>query len=215
MKFLPLFPLSIVAFPGEQVNLHIFEPRYKQLILECQEEKKTFGIAPIHKDGKIQLGTEMSLIEISHTYPDGKMDIKTQALDVFDIIKFYAQVEGKLYGGAEVEFKPESKTNTNLDLGKEVIVLVRELYSLIGLDKEVPEYKFSFPIYSIAHKIGLTINEEIRLLRIRDEEERLEYILGHLNNMIPVVKQTEELKQKVQMNGHFKHIDPAEFNFFK
>lgn len=215
MKFLPLFPLSLVAFPGEQVNLHIFEPRYRQLILECFETKQTFGIAPINKNDSLELGTEMQIDEISHTYPDGKMDIKTNAFSVFRIVNFHPIAEGKLYPAGDVEFIEDGMANTNLKLGEDVISAVRELYKMIGLQKEVPDYSPSVSIYALAHKIGMTINEEINLLAIQDEEERLEYVLGHLENMLPVVRRTEELKMKVQMNGHFKHIDPAEFNYFK
>ena len=47
-NFIPIFPLAIVVFPGEKLNLHIFEPRYKQLITECHEQKKTFWYSNSH-----------------------------------------------------------------------------------------------------------------------------------------------------------------------
>ena len=46
-NFIPIFPLSIVVYPGESLNLHIFEERYKQLITECYAEKKSFGVPPV------------------------------------------------------------------------------------------------------------------------------------------------------------------------
>ncbi|MEO1628994.1 MAG: LON peptidase substrate-binding domain-containing protein, partial [Bacteroidota bacterium] len=46
----PLFPLKLVVYPGEQLNLHIFEPRYKQLIRECEQNKVTFGIPAFIND---------------------------------------------------------------------------------------------------------------------------------------------------------------------
>ena len=74
IDFLPLFPLKLVAFPGERLNLHIFEPRYKQLIRECSENQITFGI-PAFIDNKIvNIGTEIKLEKIENTYENGELD---------------------------------------------------------------------------------------------------------------------------------------------
>jgi len=82
MLEIPLFPLNIVAFPGEEINLHIFEPRYKQLINDCLDNKTTFGI-PSYVKSKIDLGTETEICSITKKYPDGRMDIKTRGVKVF------------------------------------------------------------------------------------------------------------------------------------
>ena len=86
-KFLPVFPLSLVAFPGERLNLHIFEPRYKQLIQDCQDEGKTFGIPAYIDDHLNEFGTEMELTSIEKVYEDGSMDIKTRGVQVFRVLE--------------------------------------------------------------------------------------------------------------------------------
>ena len=63
-NFIPIFPLSIVVFPGEEVNLHIFEPRYKQLIKECFSDVKPFGIPSIINNQTGELGTLVKVVEI-------------------------------------------------------------------------------------------------------------------------------------------------------
>ena len=64
-KFLPLFPLNLIAFPMEDLNLHIFEPRYRELINECLDDGKTFGI-PTFLDGKLPgFGTEVKITKLS------------------------------------------------------------------------------------------------------------------------------------------------------
>ena len=80
-KFIPIFPLNSIAYPGQLLNLHIFEPRYKQLITECKEQSKTFGIPSVFKDTLNEYGTEMELLEISKIYPGGEMDIKTKGTE--------------------------------------------------------------------------------------------------------------------------------------
>lgn len=63
-KFIPIFPLNLVAYPGEKLNLHIFEPRYIQLINECNTEGKTFGIPVVNNKELLEYGTEMKLEKV-------------------------------------------------------------------------------------------------------------------------------------------------------
>ena len=62
-NFIPIFPLNLVVYPGEALNLHIFEPRYKQLINECVANKKPFGIPSVLKDKISEMGTLMRIKE--------------------------------------------------------------------------------------------------------------------------------------------------------
>ena len=67
-NFIRIFPLAIVVYPGEELNLHIFEPRYKQLINECHESNKPFGIPSVIKNNVTELGTLVDIIEMSKVY---------------------------------------------------------------------------------------------------------------------------------------------------
>lgn len=86
-NFIPVFPLGIVVFPGEELNLHIFEPRYKQLIKDCFDSSRPLGIPAVMLDKVTEMGTLVQIKEISNTYDDGKMDIKTVGLEVFKILE--------------------------------------------------------------------------------------------------------------------------------
>ena len=86
-NFIPIFPLGIVVYPGEKLNLHIFEPRYKQLIDECHKQKKPFGI-PTVIDNKLQdYGSLVNITEITKVYDNDEMDIKTMGDKVFRILE--------------------------------------------------------------------------------------------------------------------------------
>jgi len=76
-KFIPIFPLNIVVYPGENLNLHIFEPRYIQLIKDCLAENKPFGIPSVQKTGISELGTTVKILSIENEKENGEMDIKT------------------------------------------------------------------------------------------------------------------------------------------
>jgi ATP-dependent Lon protease len=93
-RFLPLFPLRLVVFPGEKLNLHIFEPRYKQLIHECETEGITFGINAFINDTMMPLGTEIKLLSIAKHYENGEMDICTEGVKVYEIEKFHKEPNG-------------------------------------------------------------------------------------------------------------------------
>jgi len=210
MHRFPLFPLGLVAFPKERLNLHIFEPRYKQLITECFEEEKTFGIPPFKANMPLELGTEMEVVEISKIYDDGKMDIKTRGLRAFKIIDFYSKINGKLYPGAEVEFIEEVAEMPDILQFQQVMTLIKELYSIMQLDQEAPEWDEGFSIFEIGHKLGLSFEQEVQLLKTSSEAERMSYVKMHLEEFLPKVKEMEELKARVKMNGHFKNIIPPE-----
>ena len=102
-KKIPFFPLSLVAFPGEELNLHIFESRYRQLVKDCIDNELSFGIIPVSEKKLVQIGTEMQIKEVVHVYPDGKMDIRTKGLNAFRLIAFQEKIEDKLYPGGEIE----------------------------------------------------------------------------------------------------------------
>ena len=111
-QFLPLFPLNVVAFPGEQLNLHIFEPRYKQLIAEIAQTNGTFGI-PLFVNGRVaEYGTEMQLTNIEKVHPNGEIDIKTKGLRVFKMLNFFAKTPNKLYPSGMVEFIDDVDNHT-------------------------------------------------------------------------------------------------------
>lgn len=203
MKFLPLFPLGIVAYPGEQVNLHIFEPRYKELVNECFNNKTSFGILPyIDKELK-EYGCVMKVTDIHKRYDDGKLDVKTKGIGVFRMIEFLKKVPNKLYSGAIVSNETLIDDAAPSLLGK-CISLTDELFTTLSLDKtKIKEINKSF---QLAHHVGFTLEQEYELLTIKKESVRTKIIFEHLKKVIPVIKEAEMLREKVKLNGHFKNI---------
>ncbi len=134
INFVPIFPLDIVVYPGEDLNLHIFEPRYKQLINECFTEKKAFGIPTVLKNGLSERGTLVEVKEIVEAYPDGKLDIKTKGIKVFTILEVVKEIPEKLFSGAIVNYPANDQTRNNVLLGK-VVKYIRQLHTLLKVDK--------------------------------------------------------------------------------
>lgn len=209
MTYLPLFPLNLVVFPHEQLNLHIFEPRYKTLIRECVEEEKTFGI-PAYIDGELKpIGTEMMVQKIVKEYPDGEMDISTLGLRIFEIKNLSNPAPGKPYAAAEVEFPVFEGLSE--EVNPELFQLVEQFY--MQLNKRF-DYHVSIPqpySFRVGHKIGLTLQEEYKMLNLKTEKMRQELLIDHLQKILPVMTQLEKTKERIAMNGHFKNLNPLNF----
>lgn len=210
-NFIPIFPLGIVVYPGESLNLHIFEPRYKQLIKECYQEKKQFGI-PAVIDNRLQdYGTTVEIREISKEYDNGEMDIKTRGEKVFRVLEVIKSVPDKLYSGAIVNY-PDNNDQGNIELMRKVMNNIRELHRLLNVSKDFPRPDEELNTYEVAHHVGLTLQEEYELLGLMDERQRQEYLKRHLTKVIPMVAEMESLKDKIKQNGHFKNLSGFQFD---
>ncbi|MEN2284265.1 LON peptidase substrate-binding domain-containing protein [Algoriphagus sp. SE2] len=204
---IPFFPLKLVAFPGEELNLHIFEPRYKQLIQDVEASGMTFGIC-VYNEKLTGFGTEVRLDAVHKRYEDGTVDIRTKGVRVFEIKNFENPLEGKLYAGGEVELLEDDLTLSNV-MHFEFLLHLKEMLYLLGHRVEViPDETTSF---TYAHKIGLKFEEEIELLRMPSETLRVEFLINYFKRMIPAIKAIEKAKEKIRQNGHFKHLDPLDF----
>lgn len=206
--FLPLFPLNLVAYPGESLNLHIFEPRYKQLIGDCLQSQSNFGV-PSFVHNKIEFGTEMYIDKVVKQYDDGRMDIKTIGTAIFKVENFINPLEGKLYAGGEVTHL-SGQEETDPKVWEEMIFLIKELYKSLQMVEDV-KVENDTRAYDVAHHIGLSIEQEYELMQIASEVERQRFIIDHLKKAIPVVRNMEKTKERIKLNGHFKHFDPLNF----
>ena len=207
-ELLPLFPLRLVVFPNEDLNLHIFEPRYRQLVDDCVNNDRTFGIIPFIANTLKDFGAEMKLISVDKRYPDGKMDIKTRAVGLFKMDNFLRRYPEKLYSAAEIE-RVEFTVDSNPVVEDQLVALTVELFTILKIDKPISlEQK---PLsYFIAHHMGLMLEQEYELLTMKEEKERQDYLLEHLETVIPIAREMEALKEKIKMNGHFRNIIPPE-----
>jgi Lon protease-like protein len=210
-NFIPIFPLGIVVYPGEKVHLHIFEPRYKQLVNECHESKKPFGIPTVVNNRLQEMGTLVEVTEIVQTYENGEMDIKTQGLQIFRILEVIKKVPDKLYSGAIVNY-PENDDFGNRELMQKVVNGVKQLHRLLNISKDFKKPDEQLVSYDVAHHAGLSLEEEYEVLGLMKELQRQEYIRRHLQKVLPMLMEMEHLKEKVKLNGHFRNLSAFDFD---
>ena len=209
-RLLPLFPLNIVIFPGEKLNLHIFEPRYKDLILECSKNNTTFGIPPFLKNSISSIGTEVKILSIEKEYGGGEMDIRTRGTGIFRIDEFYKNMPGKEYAGGKIT-DLENIDDEDIIIKNRINELLQELYEALGLSSLYSKLVEDYKVFDIAHQVGLTTDQEYEILTAESESTRQEIVLEHLLKVVPVVIETEKLKERIKLNGHFKNLIPPNF----
>ena len=210
-NFIPIFPLGIVVYPGENLNLHIFEPRYKQLISECHTSGKEFGIPTVIEDRVQDYGSLVTVTEISKVHENGEMDIKSKGKAVFRVLEVINDVPEKLYSGAIVNY-PDNAEEGNRELMRKVVNGIKELHKLLNVTKTFRKPDEELNTYDVAHHAGLTLEEEYEFLGLLQELQRQEYLKRHLSKVLPVIVEMETLKEKVKLNGHFKNLTSFDFD---
>jgi len=199
------FPLQLVVFPGETIPLHIFEPRYRELISDCKNLNIPFGITP-NIEGEMQdVGTSMQLQQIKKRYPDGRLDIVAHATHTYQIERFQVTSETKRYTTAEVVQRATSTiSDPTYDL--HIRTLMQELYSVMRIPKKkIPD---QFKLYHIVHKIGLSLMEEYQLLCMANYVDQQRHVINRLETILPQVREMEEIRKRIEMNGHTRFIIP-------
>jgi len=205
-RFLPIFPLNIVVYPGESLNLHIFEDRYKELILECHEQNREFGIPTVIDNEMRELGTKVKILSIDKVYDDGKMDIKTQGISTFRILEIIETVPDKKYKGAIISSIETEHYDGYQSKMKVIMKEIEMFHKLLSIKKDYKIPLEELTAYHIAHHIGLNLEEEYDVLRMPKESQRQEYILRHLREVLPTVHELKNLQDRIKLNGHYKHL---------
>ena len=210
LRNLPLFPLRLVVFPNEKLNLHIFEPRYRQLIGECERTGMTFGIPAFIDDKLVEIGTEIRLLGIEKRYPAGELDVRTEGVGLFRLNEFYPEGRGRMYPSADIEPLPID-THGDFLKNEDILGYVRELFAAMNIQKTIPTNNTDFLTFEVAHHVGFSLEQKYAFLCIPTEMQRQKYMLDHLVKTLPLVREMAHLRERALMNGHFKHVIPPNF----
>ncbi len=205
-----LFPLQLVVFPGETLNLHIFEPRYRQLVDDAEEQGITFCV-PTVINGKIRpIATEVDLTEVAMRYPSGESDIHCLGKRVFHLEEIWKNFPNKLYPGGNgrlltVDLEEDPVIN------EEIISITVEIYRLLNIDKTIKSIAEGFMTYDISHYVGMTLEQEYELLTLLSGKERQRYLLDHLHTISPSIERKTAIRDRAKLNGHFRELMPPEW----
>lgn len=160
---MPIFPLGIVVFPGEAINLHIFEPRYKQLLEEVRAFDIHFAVAPYFEGKDLLYATEVRLEKTVKIYHDRTSDIVLKGLNVVKILDFFPKHPNKLYPAEEIETMTFSD-NFDVMINMDILKNLQRLYTSMNIQNIKLKGPDEFRSSDIAHKVGFTIDQELAFM---------------------------------------------------
>ncbi len=203
---LPLFPLGLVCFPDERLPLHIFEPRYREMVKGCIERNEPFGIVLTDEDRLARVGCLVRVVEVIDQQADGAFDVIVRGEDRFHIHRVHTE---KLYLTGDGEVIAEPDVSVELPLRERVIAQHMRLLELAGRTIRPSLYDTEQEVsFTIAHNAGLSNVQKQELLELLTENLRLGYLSKHFEEFIPRVEQAEDIRRKIRSNGHFRDFPP-------
>jgi Lon protease-like protein len=199
VSLLPLFPLDVVLLPGTPLPLHIFEPRYKEMIRECLEGNAPFGVVRALEEGIAQIGCTAEIVSVTKEYPDGRMDLVAQGHQRFEVLHLN---EERTFLRAEILLVPDEEGTATDDERARAIKVHLEILSLAGAVQDLSGADANQLSFHLAASLPLDLDFKQKLLAIRSENHRLRTLADYLEGILPKLRQVSKTRQKAGGNGH-------------
>jgi Lon protease-like protein len=197
---LPLFPLDLVLLPGTPLPLHIFEPRYREMISECLDHSQHFGVLRGKEQELAEIGCTAEILTVTKKYPDGRMDIVTEGRARFEVLQL--NQERSFLQGEVIYLRDELGAASPGDIAQ-VLKLHGEIMTLAGAEpersSEVDQGQLSF---HLASSLPLDLDFKQSLLAMKSEAERLPALISFFENILPSMRRTVHVRRKAGGNGH-------------
>jgi hypothetical protein len=187
-----MFPLSILPLPGELVPLHIFEPRYRQLLQEAEASDISFGIFFNHVINSEKIGSLVKLESVIKRYPSGESDIIVKCNDIFTMDTLYRTFKSKLYPGGDVNF-------WNVDLHELASLKLEELFLEYLAKRNITRQQAIFSTYAMAQELNLELNDRYTFL-LGDEQKREAFLLQRIKYQMHILQHEEKSKDVFHLN---------------
>lgn len=197
---IPLFPLNVVLLPGAPLPLHIFEPRYRQMVKDCLEEKSEFGMLLAMPKGVARVGCTAEIVEVKKRYPDGRMDILTVGRAPFRVVELFE--ENPLLEG-QVDYLEDREIAANAKIQRELVELYEACHTLVFEDypknlEGAPTEELS---YLVASTLPLDLLWKQQILELRSEADRQERLVCYLREWAPHLQKGKAMRQRAGGNG--------------
>jgi Lon protease-like protein len=201
MELVPLFPLEAVLFPGMALPLHIFEPRYKEMIGEMLQAGQPFGVVRAVEKGIAEVGCVAEIVEVTKKYDDGRLDIITQGQSRFRVIRLDHE---RSFLRGEVQFFEDegAKGSSSSEQTSELLQIHAQVIALLGADLELPSAGEPDLSFQIAGAMPFDLDFKQTLLGMRSERERISALLEYYRALLPNLRRAVKARKKAGTNGH-------------
>jgi Lon protease-like protein len=197
---LPLFPLDLVLLPGTPLPLHIFEPRYREMISECLDQSQQFGVIRGKEQELAEIGCTAEILTVTKKYPDGRMDIVTEGRARFEVMQLNQE---RSFLRADVLYLHDTQGAASREEVAQASKLHREIVTLAGAEPEdssgIREEQLSF---HLAGSLPLDLDFKQTLLGMKSEGERLRAVISFFETILPTMRRTLHVRRKAGGNGH-------------
>jgi Lon protease-like protein len=193
---LPYFPLSIFLFPGEDIPLHIFEPRYKQLIEDARTQGITFAIPYVIEQDIQEFGCEVRLKEIVAEKPGGRMVIVVESVSLVQIDSYHQKLEGKLYAGGNIRRMPCSDPVES----EELLGLIENYMDQFDKDFLTLGAKNVITRQEVMIALNLSSDDKYNFICMPDAKQKEGYLAGQLRYLGMIRKQETMLGNDFGLN---------------
>ena len=202
MEEIGLFPLGLVLLPTEQVPLHIFEPRYRELITECLDEGEPFGLVFADDDGLRRVGTLASVVEVTDRFDDGRLNVVVEGGERFRLVEL---TDGRTFHTGTIEPLGDLDDPPNpSEIERALAVFVR-LVELTGAEVEAPRLEVAQLSFELAGRFEFAPELKQRLLQLTSERTRMKLLAELLSGAADAVVREREIADRAQGNGK---VDP-------
>jgi len=197
-----LFPLELVLLPTERVPLHIFEPRYKELIGECLRSGREFGLVLEDTQGRREIGTRAAVVEVLQIFDDGRMNVVVEGHDRFRLREL---TSGREFLTGEVEPVDDEEDDVPAAETERAMSLFRRLVEAVGEDVDEPDGSSGSLAFEIAARVDFGSEPKQELLELLSEPARLEHLCTLLEGALEAVQREREVRERAATNGKVSH----------
>jgi Lon protease-like protein len=199
VALLPLFPLELVLLPGTPLPLHIFEPRYKEMIRECISEEAPFGVVRAFDEGIAEVGCTAEIVTVTKEYPDGRMDLICEGRKRFEVIEVNRD---RSFLQAEVLIVPDDPEAAAQEERVKAVQLHLEILSLAGAVQDLSAADQNQLSFYLAGSLPLDLDFKQKLLAMRSEAQRIQAVAAYLETILPQLKRAARARETAGGNGH-------------
>jgi Lon protease-like protein len=198
-----LFPLNLVLLPGEQAPLHIFEPRYRELIGECLEHGDEFGLVLADNEGMREIGCRAGVIEVLQQFEDGRLNVVVEG---HERIRIGEITEGHSYITAEVEDVGDDDEAPTDDELEDVLAAYERVVTAAEAELEDIDFDADSIAYQIAARVDFGTEVKQGLLELRSERERVLRLAPMLDQAAEAVQRDREIRERASGNGRVEPV---------
>jgi Lon protease-like protein len=194
----PLFPLGLVALPGELIPLHIFEERYKAMMNECLTNEQEFGIVWLSDDGLRTIGCAARIERVLELMDDGRMNLLARGTRPFRVVERQAHLA---YPAGVIEFVSDRGDEIDTSLAQTARDAYGELVKRATDHEPDTDEITEMDAYSMAATVDFGLDAKQGLLDLRSENARLRLVTRLFRAAIKRLDYVDRAQARASSNG--------------